>query len=521
MSIGAAASANTPDEVFLALMMIKSPSNYFESITERVINRGLILHRVVSLDIKSSPDALPLPANHSIVVPILMPARDQLVDNLVVTSIDGVTLQTRDHEEQLLFASQLIATQFAISGVASPPAHDYEGQSVFQAFLNVPRMPWDQWRNLRHLLTSAPAVGPTSRARPSSPYALDLLHYVRRSPSLMYLLDLVAARRIEICTATTDQDGRARLNYEYDAPFIERSIYETRVLLRDRLRKRFGLRMPNMRIFLGQRPLLARSYHFYMDAPRGYYVSRSRFVIYPGIVTQLNSGLIHVDKLDELPASNGPIERVIFEPPARLPYAHMYTEGCQRFRTTCYASLTYHERPPGSIGLALGVSLLALFPLLVTFPFMTTLLDNGSNGMAPLIVGFPGLAAAALSARRDRTSLAAMTLVGYFGLLGTSLLSAAAALILAIGPATNQLILLHDAPFTLTMKTAMSSAFLLVVSLQVLLTYTLHVRGRMSLAIFEQRDAEQSLAKVESIMLHSIRSIRSLFKKVRRQQRKW
>jgi hypothetical protein len=90
------------------LKILKYPNRHYRRVVEDVKPLGLVVRRLVSVEIDPPPTTSAGLISSTLVVPLLSPPRGQLLSNLSVATITGERLRTLTHVEHLDHAGRMV-----------------------------------------------------------------------------------------------------------------------------------------------------------------------------------------------------------------------------------------------------------------------------------------------------------------------------------------------------------------------------------------------------------------------------
>jgi hypothetical protein len=178
-------------------------------------------------------------------------------------------------------------------------------------------------------------------------------------------------------------------------------------------------------------PFMVNSYHFRLTGETGLYV-KSHY-----LMDMDRNEVISNRHFDSRP---DPKPSVRLEQPSGLPYAHLYVRNFSFVNDRSMATVvTFNEVPPGTLGMASAVSAVTsalLVGFTVVREYHHELADIKS--FPPFLLAFLALLASWLGFSSDREVLLRSSLLGRLGLIATTVLSLASALLYTTGDWLNK-----------------------------------------------------------------------------------
>lgn len=178
-------------------------------------------------------------------------------------------------------------------------------------------------------------------------------------------------------------------------------------------------------------PFMVSSYHFRLTGEPGLYV-KSHYLL----DMDRNRQILNRD-FEKRP---NPKPSVRLEEPSGLPYAHLYVRNFSFVHDRRMATvITFNEVPPGTLGMASVVSAVTS-ALLVGFTIVREHHQELAkiNSFPPFLLAFLALLASWLGFSSDREVLLRASLLGRLGLIATTVLSLASALLYTAGQWLNK-----------------------------------------------------------------------------------
>jgi hypothetical protein len=425
------------DEVVLTryLVILKQYAEYIHRVTETVSVDDSVLTRRVTLNLSIPNVTLAHPAvktfrdrygprrfvprsnvdpeagihtsppqrvNRSL-VPLLRARRGRLFSNLDVRDADGTSLAVLNHEENICLAGLLLQAELYRRVDASAPPQIVE--RVAGVLNNVPALSPKKSKILYNSIFH-------SRVWDSLPVSATDARYIRRLTKFFCSSFLTT---VEVPFGPND---RTVVQYSYTSRYQDIDTNKTGRQRRS-IADRVGRSPSSFRVTI---PLAftAKSYHFRMSAPKGYYCN--------------NQELLTIS--DAQPKRWKPHESGTFWKAVKtgLPYSHIY---CRRFhkvkRRPLIVRAVFYERPPGSLGMAVLTSWIVTL-MLISFASIVDRLLVHRSGLtaAPFIVAIPGTVALWAQRTLSRHSILVAPLLSRFTFLSSALLALMAALLLII-----------------------------------------------------------------------------------------
>ncbi|MEU6303364.1 hypothetical protein [Streptomyces chartreusis] len=178
-------------------------------------------------------------------------------------------------------------------------------------------------------------------------------------------------------------------------------------------------------------PFMVNSYHFRLTGEPGLYV-KSHYLM------DMDRNEVIANRHFE--SRPNPKPSVRLEQPSGLPYAHLYVRNFSFVNDRSLATvITFNEVPPGTLGMASAVSavtsaLLAGFTIVREYHQELTEIKS----FPPFLLAFLALLASWLGFSSDREVLLRSSLLGRLGLIATTVLSLASALLYTTGEWLNK-----------------------------------------------------------------------------------
>ena len=367
-------------------------------ITEDIIIRGTTTHRSLLKDFAISPpsdgDEEATSEPHALLLPVMTPRRTTVVDFLSVEDSEGNTLPVLRADVSESIGRWILLVAFDAWVEALFPKDDSDPSLYREGAQLLERLK----RNIVSLPAAETGTDDVAAAGESIVQVTTAItgntDEVAEADLLIRALHLYCTRR-PILTLTP-RSAEPRL------------MVSLRISYRSHGRQRMGTQIAALlRRAIGQRPsshfiptphaYYCQSYYARIEAPIGHYVSLVDFVRPKSDVRD--------DRYTSLDRADVPSQDYS---PTGLPYAHARLRDTSdseslvaRTATGAYTRaplglrVTFHEVPPGSIGLALTISLLAILAVgsvgLVLGDLLTSN-GGGSSDVPALLVTAPGIA---------------------------------------------------------------------------------------------------------------------------------
>lgn len=433
------------DGIDATLKILKYPRQFVRRIDGRVTIDSLVIRRSTTLDIDLSSSPL---RSTRVLIPILLPAREHLVDNLTARDSAGTPLRILTHAEHTRIASSLIAAQFALEGVRSSSLRK-KGAELFEILTDIPQMSLARARDTVALLFGSEPRrkyhSPSARHRVS---ARRLLEVTRTSSALKFLLQTFSEQYLVLAEAFVDDIGCASIEFSYDAPYFERRLTPKQTVA-ERVRDWLGLAPFSYLLFVGRGLSQAESFNLRVDGLPGHYLHQSKFLAAERAQGVEALHTLSEGRLREL--TQHPGEMIIQDVGSPVPYAHLFTSGFKRHGLTVFGSVTFFERPPGSVGLAFMAAAIALMPLLVILICFRGLFEGKSVVSADvpaLLTALPGLLAFVITPRLETRQLTTAPMSAYIGLVASVVFCLFGALTLVATQGSLSLVVFQGTPLS-------------------------------------------------------------------------
>jgi hypothetical protein len=274
-------------------------------------------------------------------------------------------------------------------------------------------------------------------------------------------------------------------------------IYAQANSIRDRWRLRLGLRPYRFTIPLWL-PYFYQSYHFRMIATPGQHVGSHFLLQLPSGSQEFSNGGTDVPSGNEQvrvlqPEDfQGTKDHLQIHTQSGLPYAHLYTRNFHLRGAANWATVVhFFETPPGALGSAAAIALVTA--LLITFSGLIGPLPNEGSGIFSVLLASPALIASYVGLQADSESLLRTSLVSRIGLIFSTGLAVASAVLYVAQSRKALLTPLWEISFLGQTVTLHISIWWLVLSLlswglAAFLLGTLVDRGRIYMSDIQRAD---------------------------------